>query len=44
MSCTEVVLYCGHDEREGAEGPVVLLGRWPVLWRCVLCGDIEVQP
>ena len=43
MSCTEVALYCEHDEREGAEGPVVLLGRWPVLWSCVLRGDIEVQ-
>ncbi|MDF2554149.1 MAG: hypothetical protein K0R60_44 [Microbacterium sp.] len=35
----DVILYCGHDwSLTGAEGPVVDLGRWPILWTCDVCG------
>ncbi|QGZ16961.1 hypothetical protein SEA_LITTLETOKYO_69 [Arthrobacter phage LittleTokyo] len=38
----ELVLWCGHLSWSGAEGPVVELGRWPVLWECDSCGIVAV--
>lgn len=36
---TAVVLHCAHDcSWTGAEGSVLELGRWPVLWSCDCCG------
>lgn len=29
---------CTHVSLSGDEGPVLELGRWPVLWRCDSCG------
>lgn len=34
----EVAIPCEHVSMSGAEGPVLTLGRWPVLWRCDSCG------
>lgn len=31
---------CPHDSMSGDEGPVALLGRMPVRWRCETCGAI----
>jgi hypothetical protein len=31
---------CPHDSLSGDEGPVVLLGRMPVRWRCDACGAV----
>ncbi|MCK8465862.1 hypothetical protein M0722_01525 [Microbacterium sp. KSW4-16] len=40
---TEVIVYCAHDwSLTGAEGPVRLLGRHPVLWSCDICGATVV--
>lgn len=33
-------LDCPHDSLSGDEGPVALLGRMPVRWRCDHCGDV----
>ena len=35
---TAVVEYCAHETLTGAEGPLDVLGRWPVLWSCDWCG------
>ena len=34
----EVILFCEHLSMSGAEGPVLTLGRWPILWSCDSCG------
>ena len=35
---TDVMIRCEHVSLSGAEGPVIDLGRWPVLWSCDSCG------
>jgi hypothetical protein len=40
----ELILYCAHGSWTGAEGPVDLLGRMPILWKCDQCGELEVAP
>jgi len=32
---------CDHAAWSGGEGPIVDLGRWPVLWKCDGCGLVE---
>lgn len=45
MMTKALVLYCGHDlSLTGAEGPVRLLGRMPILWECDGCGMILLRP
>lgn len=34
----EAAFPCEHVSMSGAEGPVITLGRWPVLWSCDSCG------
>lgn len=34
---------CPHDSWSGDEGPVALLGRMPVRWRCDGCGLVRVD-
>lgn len=34
----EVAVLCEHVSMSGAEGPVLTLGRWPILWSCDSCG------
>ena len=38
----ELVLWCPHSSYSGAEGPVLEMGRMPVLWTCDSCGHLEV--
>ncbi|QOI67705.1 hypothetical protein SEA_ORCANUS_61 [Arthrobacter phage Orcanus] len=40
---SEVVPWCGHGCAVGAEGSIADLGRWPVLWECLLCGHVFVE-
>lgn len=36
---TAIIEYCAHDlSLSGAEGPIAVLGRWPILWTCDGCG------
>lgn len=37
-----LALRCAHESWSGAEGPIVELGRWPILWICDGCGVLEV--
>lgn len=35
---TALIPYCAHDlSLTGAEIPVALLGRYPILWTCDIC-------
>lgn len=38
-----VVVWCPHVSESGAEGPVVLLGRLPILWGCDTCHRVRVE-
>lgn len=38
-AATAMIEHCAHElSLTGAEGPVRLLGRWPILWTCDTCG------
>jgi hypothetical protein len=37
----ELLPWCGHGCEVGGEGPIEELGRWPVLWECVTCGNLS---
>lgn len=39
----DMVMHCTHPSLSGAEGAVVEMGRWPVLWQCDTCGVLIVD-
>ncbi|MGX5770814.1 hypothetical protein ACWKWN_08690 [Microbacterium trichothecenolyticum] len=40
-----LIEFCAHDwSLTGAEGPVVELGRMPILWTCDVCGATVLDP
>lgn len=40
----EIVLYCDHPSWDGAEDPVHVMGRFPILWTCLGCGITQAFP
>lgn len=37
-----VILHCNHNTSStGAEGPITLLGRFPIIWKCDDCGAVH---
>lgn len=37
-----LIVWCPHLSLSGAEGPVALLGRAPIMYVCDRCGSLEV--
>ncbi|QOP66223.1 hypothetical protein SEA_DANIELLEIGNACE_83 [Arthrobacter phage DanielleIgnace] len=37
----ELAVYCEHLSWDGAEDPVHVMGRFPILWTCLGCGRTE---
>jgi hypothetical protein len=39
----ELAVICPHTSWSGAEGAIVDMDRWPILWVCDSCGHLQIS-